>query len=207
MFTFVSCFQFGYLQLCIHLCHQCIYPHIPVPGSHCKPVAVCIMTAFSLLLSSAFSQLKLISRCALLYKNPLSLFLSRSPSSCQLHSSLSLTLCISLSWFLYYSLSLFPSLHQTYQKASVWVDVHSWLLSQLTLAAFALSLFFFYLFCSLPLPPPTVFSSFRWSSTSCFCCKCFFFYFCRCMCCTHHRTPNTHAHSETRTHTTLDMTA
>lgn len=58
-----------------------------------------------------------------------------------MHSSLSLTLC--LSQFLYYCffLSLSHSISLTYQEASnVCADVLSWLLCQLALAAFALSL-------------------------------------------------------------------
>lgn len=92
--------------------HRCMYPHIPMPGSSSEPVAVCFTTALSLCLSlpGIFSQFKLISRCALLYKKtPLSLFLSHSLSSCVrcIHPSLSHSLYLSASVSLLLSLS-FP---------------------------------------------------------------------------------------------------
>ncbi|KAM7380671.1 hypothetical protein PAMP_003949 [Pampus punctatissimus] len=34
--------------------HQCLYPHIPMPGSYSKPVAVCYMTALKLYLTSQY---------------------------------------------------------------------------------------------------------------------------------------------------------
>lgn len=96
--------------------HQCLYPHIPMPGSYSKPVAVCFMTAVKLYLTSQYIFTVQADQqvCTALSKTPLSLFLSRSLSSCVrcIHPSLSLS--VSLSFSIIVSLSLFPTL-------SVWL--------------------------------------------------------------------------------------
>lgn len=72
--------------------HRCPYPHIPVPGSSSKPVAVCFTAALKVLLAFPAYCQSSSSRCALLY-TPLSLFLSRSLIFlCHMHSSLPLTM-------------------------------------------------------------------------------------------------------------------
>lgn len=109
VFTFVSCFQFGSLQLCIHLC-QTTSACIPTsqrqaPAAELQPRASRQPAQPCVWLPGAFSQLELVSRCAPLYKTPLSLFLSRSRSSCVrcIHPSLALSPSVSIS--LFFSLS------------------------------------------------------------------------------------------------------
>lgn len=80
--------------------HQCLYPHIPVPGSYTKPVAVCFMTALKLYLTSQYiSTIQVDQQVCTALQNPLSLLLSRFLSSCVrcIHPSLSFSLTISLS--------------------------------------------------------------------------------------------------------------
>lgn len=87
------------------------HPPIPKPGSYSKAGGACLTTALSLCLSlpGIFSQFKLISRCIALQKNPLSLFLSRSLSSCVrcIHPSLTHydSVSVSLLWPLPFPLS------------------------------------------------------------------------------------------------------
>lgn len=121
------CFLFS-VQLIAAVCpfmsnHQCMYPHIPTAGSLSQRVAVCFgaTSKARLSLPGTFSKFKLISRCALLYKkNPLSLFLSRSLSSCVrfLSRSVSRFLCC-------YRLSLS---HTDYQEATTLLMMMSSLL-------------------------------------------------------------------------------
>lgn len=125
--------------------HQCLYPHIPVPGSYSKPVTLCFMTALKLYLTS---------QCIFTVQADQQVCTALHPTF-----SLSVTFSylpvwdafIPLSQFLYccFSLSLSLSLCLASQEASyVCANVLSWLLSHLALAAFAFS-FLLCLFCSL----------------------------------------------------------
>lgn len=145
--------------------HQCLYPHIPMPGSYNNPVSVCFMAEpqtvcrFPVYFHSSnqsagvhcSTKPHFLSFCHVLYLPVSDAFIP-------------LTHPLFLSQFLYYCffLSLSHSIRLTYQEASnVCADVLSWLLFQLALAAFALS--------------ATVLLSF-WGSDAaaqyCFCLKC-----------------------------------
>lgn len=122
VFTFISCFQFSSLQLCIHLCQTtsaCILTS-QCQGSYIKlwlPATWHPSNCISL--PSICSQFKMISRCAVFYKTPLSLFLSRSLSSCIRHIHPFLTLSLSVSLLLFLSDS-FPLSVWFPKKWHVW---------------------------------------------------------------------------------------
>lgn len=159
--------------------HRCMYPHIPMPGSSSEPVAVCFMTALSLCLSlpGIFSQFKLISRCALLYKKKTQKKKTHFLSFCHVlylpvsdaFIPLSLTFYISLPQFLYYCLSLSHSPSDLPRSiCSVWADVHFWLLARLSAVALSLTVLLFVWL------PPLYSHRVRCSCIYCFGFKCLF---------------------------------
>lgn len=151
--------------------HQCLYPHIPMPGSYSKTVAVYYMTPLKLYLTSQYMFTVQADQqvCTALQNPTFSLFLSRSLSSCIrcIHPFLTLSLSVSLLLFLSVAFPL-----------SVWFPKkwHVWwcgfLVTSLTCFYYLYSLCHcFALFDFL-----SVFSMLRCSHCSCTCL--FFCFFC-----------------------------
>lgn len=161
--------------------HRYLYPHIPKPCSYSEPVAVCFMTALKLYLTSQYVfTVQADQQVCIALQNQLSLFLSRSLSSC-VRCIIPLSCC--LSQFLYYclSLSFSHSLSLTSQEASdVFTDVLTWLLSQLILCCSLCNCFALLLSFQL---------SFLGSNAAahfCFCVKGLFLGVFLCKCCSPH---------------------